>query len=92
MAEKKSGSKVVATEPKEKKSRNVRPVEERIAVIDRAIAKHQANIEALEAKKKKLMSPAKRGGGRIGMSTVVKKAKELGLTPAQLLEKLELLK
>lgn len=76
----------------EKRTRVIRPIEERIAVIDKAIAKHQANIVALEAKKKKLQFPSKRRGGKIGMATVIKKAKELGLTPEQILEKLDQLK
>lgn len=58
-------------------------VEERIAVIDERIAKKQAEIKALEEQKNKLLHP-------VTMKTVMAKAKDSGLTPEQIAEKLGL--
>lgn len=60
-----------------------RTTEERVAAIDEKIAKKQAEIDALEAQKKKLLNP-------VTMKTVMAKAKESGLTPEQIAEKLGL--
>ncbi len=57
--------------------------EERIAVIDEKIARKQAEIDALEAQKQKLLHP-------VNMRTVIAKAKEVGLTPEEIAEKLGL--
>ncbi len=57
--------------------------EERIAVIDEKIARKQAEIDALEAQKQKLLHP-------VNMRTVIAKAKEIGLTPEEIAEKLGL--
>ncbi len=57
--------------------------EERIAVIEEKIAKKQAEIDALEAQKQKLLHP-------VNMRTVIAKAKEIGLTPEEIAEKLGL--
>lgn len=58
-----------------------RTIEERIAIIERKIAKRQDEIATLEAQKQKLLHP-------INMKTVMTKAKEAGLTPADIAEKL----
>lgn len=58
-----------------------RTKEERVALIDEKIAKKQAEIEALEAQKKKLLHP-------ISMRAVLTKAKEAGLSPEEVAEKL----
>lgn len=58
-------------------------VEERVAVIDAKIAKKQDEISALEAQKQKLLHP-------INMKTVLAKAKESGMTPEEIAEKLGL--
>jgi len=58
-------------------------VDERIATIDEKIAKKQAEIDALEAQKQKLLHP-------VNMRTVMAKAKEAGLTPGEIAEKLGL--
>ena len=55
--------------------------EERIELIDQKIAKKQAEIEALEAQKQKLLHP-------ISMRAVLTKAKEAGLSPEEVAEKL----
>jgi len=60
-----------------------RPASERIAVIDAKIAKKQAEIDALEAQKQKLLHP-------VNMRTVMAKAKEVGFTPEEIAEKLGL--
>lgn len=55
--------------------------EERIALIDQKIAKKQAEIASLEAQKQKLLHP-------ISMRAVLAKAKEAGLSPEEIAEKL----
>jgi len=57
--------------------------DERITAIDEKIAKKQAEIAALEAQKQKLLHP-------VNMRTVMAKAKEVGLTPEEIAEKLGL--
>lgn len=57
--------------------------EERIAAIDEKIAKKQDEINVLEAQKQKLLHP-------VNMRTVIAKAKEAGLTPEEIAEKLGL--
>lgn len=58
-------------------------VDDRIALIDQKIAKKKEEIEALEAQKNKLLHP-------INMKVVMSKAKEAGLTPEEIAEKLGL--
>ena len=55
--------------------------EERIALIEEKIAKKQAEIQALEAQKQKLLHP-------ISMRGVLTKAKEAGFSPEEVAEKL----
>jgi len=55
--------------------------EERITLIDEKIAKKQAEIEALEAQKQKLLHP-------VTMKSVMDKANAAGLTPEEIAEKL----
>lgn len=62
-------------------ARIIKSVEERVAVIDQKIAKKQEEINSLEAQKQKLLHP-------VNMKTVMAKAKEAGLTPEQIAEKL----
>lgn len=56
-------------------------VEERIKIIDEKIEKKQAEIAELEAQKQKLLHP-------VNMRTVMAKAKEAGLSPEEIAEKL----
>lgn len=56
-------------------------VDERIALLDQKIEKKKAELDALEAQKQKLLHP-------INMKTVMAKAKEAGLTPEEIAEKL----
>lgn len=58
-------------------------VEEKVAQIDARIAKKQEEINALEAQKHKLLHP-------VNMKTVIAKAKEAGITPEEIAEKLGL--
>lgn len=58
-------------------------VEDRIALIDQKIKKKQAEIAELESQKNKLLHP-------VNMRTVMSKAKEAGLTPEEIAEKLGL--
>ena len=55
--------------------------DERVALIDQKIEKKKAEIEALEAQKQKLLHP-------VNLKTVMAKAKEAGLTPEEIAEKL----
>ena len=57
--------------------------DERIALIDEKIAKRKAEIESLESQKNKLLHP-------VNMKTVMAKAKEIGMTPEEIAEKLGL--
>lgn len=61
------------------------PVEDRLKIVSpsltRKIAKKQAEIEALEAQKNKLLHP-------VTMKSVMDKAKAAGLTPEEIAEKL----
>lgn len=58
-------------------------VEERVAILDTKIAKKQEEINNLEAQRQKLLHP-------INMKTVMAKAKESGMTPEEIAEKLGL--
>ena len=58
-------------------------VEERVAILDAKIAKKQEEINNLEAQRQKLLHP-------IHMMTVMAKAKESGMTPEEIAEKLGL--
>lgn len=62
-------------------ARIVKTVEEKVALLDQKIAKKQAELNALEAQKQKLLHP-------VSMKTVMAKAKEAGLTPEEIAEKL----
>lgn len=56
-------------------------VNERVALLDQKIEKKKAELDALEAQKQKLLHP-------VNMKTVMAKAKEAGLTPEEIAEKL----
>ncbi len=58
-----------------------RPVAERVAAIDQKIAKKKAELEALEQQKNRLLHP-------VSMRTILTKAKEAGMTPEEIAEKL----
>jgi len=64
-------------------ARIMKTVEERVALIDQKIAKKQEEINALEVQKQKLLHP-------VNMKTVMAKAKEAGLSPEEIAEKLGL--
>lgn len=55
--------------------------EERVVLIDQKIQKKREEIEALEDQKNRLLHP-------INMRTIIAKAKEIGLTPEEIAEKL----
>ena len=57
--------------------------EERLKSIDEKIAKKQAEIAELEAQKQKILHP-------VSMKAVMAKAKEAGLSPEEIAEKLGL--
>lgn len=56
-------------------------VDERVALIEQKITKKKAEIDELEAQKQKLLHP-------ISMRAVLTKAKEAGLSPMEVAEKL----
>lgn len=58
-------------------------IEERIALIDQKIEKKKVEIENLEATKQKLLHP-------VNMKTVMAAAKEAGLSPEEIADKLGL--
>ena len=58
-------------------------IEERISLIDQKIEKKKAEIENLEATKQKLLHP-------VNMKTVMAAAKEAGLSPEEIADKLGL--
>ena len=64
-------------------ARIMKSVDERVALLDQKIAKKQAEINALEAQKQKLLHP-------VNMKTVMAKAKEAGLTAEEIAKKLGL--
>lgn len=68
--------------------RVMRSKEERIAEIDKKIAFHKEKVTMLEAKKESILNPKPRGGRKKGMNTVLSKAKDLGMTPEEIAEKL----
>ncbi|MCI8538352.1 MAG: hypothetical protein HFF18_06760 [Oscillospiraceae bacterium] len=55
--------------------------EERVTLIDEKIKKKLAEIEELKRQKERLLHP-------VNMKTVMAKAKEAGLTPEEIAEKL----
>ena len=55
--------------------------EERIAAIDEKIKKKRAEIKLLEEKKKQILNP-------VSMRSVLSKAKEAGMTPEEVADKL----
>lgn len=69
--------------------KKTRTREERIAEVEKSIAWHKAHIEALEKKLDLLKNPPPPAQGKIGMATVVRKAKEQGITAKQLLEMMD---
>lgn len=60
-----------------------RTIEDRIAAIDKKIAKRQEELAALEAQKQKLLHP-------VNMRTLLAKAKAAGMSPEEIAEKLGL--
>lgn len=61
----------------------MKTTEQRIASIEEKIAKKRKELEALEAQKQKLLHP-------VTMRGVMAKAKEVGLSPEEIAEKLGL--
>ena len=58
-----------------------RTKEERIAAIDEKIKKKRTEIKLLEEKKKQILNP-------VSMRSVLSKAKEAGMTPEEVADKL----
>ena len=62
--------------------RRVRSKEERIAELDKKIAYHQEKIDALEEKKRALITP------KMTATQIINAAKEKGMTTEQIMKKL----
>ncbi len=60
-----------------------RSVEERIAILEEKLEKKRAELEALEAKRERLLHP-------VSMRTVLSAAKAAGMTPLEVAEQLGL--
>lgn len=65
-----------------------RSVEDRVAELDRKIAKYEDLVAKLKAKKEAALNPSKPKATRVGMATVMRKAKEQGVSAQKLLEML----
>ena len=65
-----------------------RPVEERIAEIDKKIATHEANIETLKKRKEGILNSKLNKSKAAEMKELIAKATESGLTKEQIAEKL----
>lgn len=63
--------------------------EEKMAEIQKSIDWHKSHIGTLEKKLELLKNPPQRAKGKVGMATVVKKAKEQGVSAKQLLEMID---
>lgn len=63
--------------------RTMKTVDEKVAIIDQKITKKKEELAALEAQKQKLLHP-------VSMRTVMAKAKEAGISPEEIAEKLGL--
>ena len=66
-----------------------RTKEEIVSEIDAKIETHKKNIAALEARKKAILTPKPRKTA-ISMSSVLKKAKEKGLSAKEIAQKLNI--
>ncbi len=66
--------------------KKARTREERIAEVEKSIAWHEHHLAALKEKLDKLQNPPPPVRGKVGMATVVRKAKEQGISAKQLLE------
>ena len=75
-------------EAETKRKLNRRPAEERIAEIDKKIAGHKEAIKKLEAKKHTILNPKPRASKAAGLTALISKAKEAGMTNEEIAEKL----
>lgn len=69
--------------------KKTRTREERIAEVEKSIAWHEEHLVALRKKLDLLKNPPPPAQGKVGMATVVRKAKEQGITAKQLLEMMD---
>jgi uncharacterized coiled-coil protein SlyX len=74
----------------EKRKMVRRSTEERIAEIDNKIAAHQASIQKLQEKKDAILNPKVRASKASKIKAVMNAAKESGMTPEEIAEKLGL--
>ena len=70
-------------------TRKRRTKEEMVSEIDAKIETHKKNIAALEARKKAILNPKPRKT-EISMNTVMKKAKEKGLSAKDIAKRLDI--
>ena len=69
--------------------KKTRTREERIAEVEKSIAWHEDHLVTLRKKLDLLKNPPPPAQGKVGMATVVRKAKEQGITAKQLLEMMD---
>lgn len=69
--------------------KKTRTREERIAEVEKSIAWHEDHLVVLRKKLDLLKNPPPPAQGKVGMATVVRKAKEQGITAKQLLEMMD---
>lgn len=94
MAEKKTTKKEQSTNEvttkKERKPREVKDISVKIQEVDAKIQYHQDIIDKLKAKKELLLNPPKRARKKTSVSSVLKLAKDNGMTVEEIAEKLGL--
>lgn len=78
----------VKTEEVKRKTRTVKPKDEKIAALDAKIKYHQDCIKTLEAKKKEILEPKKRQRKITSTNGLIKKAAEKGMTLEEMAKKL----
>lgn len=79
-----------SSENTEKKLRPRRPIADRIAELQNKIEKKKSEIVNLESKLVQLKNPSPRARRKPSMKSVLDKAKEAGMTPAEIAAKLGL--
>lgn len=72
--------------------KNSRSREEKITEVEKSIAWHEHHLVILREKLERLQNPPPPARGKVGMATVVRKAKEQGISAKQLLEIVENIK
>ena len=70
--------------------RKVRSKEERLAEIEAKIESHKKTLAILEEKRERILNPPVRKSKKRGINSLIKSAKEAGLSPEEIAAKLGL--